>query len=386
MLPLTLQWPSTIDFGAGRIDNLTGYLSGCRNVFFLCDPHVRKCADVVAQTLDEQGVSTLISTDVVPEPPFDSLRDLLGPVRSFGPDAVVGIGGGSTLDLAKLVSVLLSGEQKIDDILGIDNVRARKIRLIAVSTTSGTGSEVTPIAILTDVEQKLKKGVVSPYLVPDVAIVDPELTISVPAAVTASTGMDALTHCIEAYTNKHAHPIVDNIAIEGIQLIGNSIQGAVESGQDLAARTSMALGSMYGGLCLGPVNTAAVHAMAYPLGGEYQIPHGVANSVLLPFVMSFNLPACLEKYARIARALGVEPDPDLEVVARRGIQKIHTLSNVCGIPSTLGELGIPESAISTMTEGALKVTRLMNNNPRPITPDDAASIYRNAFAGTITAG
>jgi alcohol dehydrogenase class IV len=216
-----------------------------------------------------------------------------------------------------------------------------------------------------------------------VAIVDPELTLSVPPAITASTGMDAMTHCLEAYTNRHAHPIIDNIAIEGIRLIGSTLQTAVHSGTDLDARTSMALGSLYGGLCLGPVNTAAVHAMAYPLGGEFSIPHGVANAVLLPFVMSFNLPSCVEKYAKIATTLGVPQSEDSATVARQGILRIRELSENCGIPSGLRALDIPESAIPRMAEGALQVKRLMDNNPRPVTLDDAVAIFKNAFAEKI---
>lgn len=385
MLPVRIQWPSTVEFGAGRIRELKGHLGGCGQVFLVCDPHVLATTKIVARELEALGASTQISTEIEPEPSFDALHNLLGAVRSFGPDTVVGIGGGSTLDLAKLVSVLFSGEQKVEDIIGIDRVAARKTRLVTIPTTSGTGSEVTPIAILSDVEHKLKKGIVSRSLIPDVAIVDPELTLSVPPAVTASTGMDAMTHCIEAFTNRHAHPIIDNIAIEGIRLIGSALQKAVQSGSDLEARTHMALGSLYGGLCLGPVNTAAVHAMAYPLGGEFKIAHGVANSVLLPFVMFFNLPTCTEKYARIALSLGVPPGKDPEAVARRGILRIRELSENCGIPSGLKALGIPESAIPRMAEGALQVKRLMDNNPRSITLDDAVKIYRNALAETIPA-
>jgi len=384
MIPnVTLNWPSVIEFGAGKINTLPDHLRGCRKVFFLIDPPIQNQVSPMMKQLEELGAKVSMSTEVVPEPPFEALEKLLEPVRIFSPDAVVGVGGGSALDLAKLVAVLFTGKQKAAEVIGIGNVAGRTVKLVTVSTTSGTGSEVTPIAVLTDLDQKLKKGVVSPFLVPDVAIVDPNLTLTLPPAITAATGMDAMTHCIEAYTNRHAHPIIDNIALEGIRLIARNLETAVKSGNNLEARSAMALGSLYGGMCLGPVNTAAVHAMAYPLGGEFKIAHGVSNSALLPFVMNFNLPECIEKYSIIAEAIGGTPEKSKESMAHKAILKIRRISERCGIPSALKEFNIPESAIPSMAEAALKVTRLMDNNPRTITRDDAVAIYRKAYSGII---
>jgi alcohol dehydrogenase class IV len=281
--------------------------------------------------------------------------------------------------------VLFTREQKVEEVLGIGNVRGRSVKLITAATTSGTGSEVTPIAILTDPEQKLKKGVVSPFLIPDVAIVDPELTRSVPPDVTAATGMDAMTHCIEAFTNVFAHPIIDNIALEGIRLIGAHIFRAVEKGDDLEARTALSLGSLYGGMCLGPVNTAAVHALAYPLGGEFRVSHGVANSLLLPYVMQFNAPACADKYAQVAAALG-EKVRGSENGARQAVRRVKEISDACGIPACLQDLNIPQDAIPGMARGAILVTRLMDNNPRTVTEADARDIYTAAYQGVIDLG
>ena len=191
------------------------------------------------------------------------------------------------------------------EVFGIGQLRARAVRLFCIPTTAGTGADVSPNAILIDEGESLKKGVVSPHLVPDVAIIDPALTLDLPPAVTAATGIDALVHCIEGYANRFAHPATDLYALQGIRLIGRSIETAVARGTDRAARADVMLGALYGGLCLGPVNTAAVHALSYPLGGEYRIPHGVANSLLLPYVLRFNLPAMVERYAEIALALGV---------------------------------------------------------------------------------
>jgi alcohol dehydrogenase class IV len=384
MIPnTTLQWPGVIEFGAGKLGTLADHLAGHRSVFILADPPVKPLLDKVVKDLKNRHCRVMLSTDVVPEPPFEALERLLQPVHEFEPDAVVGVGGGSAMDLAKLVAVLFTGEQKPHEVVGIGNVSGRRVKLVAVSTTSGTGSEVTPIAVLTDVAQKLKKGVVSKYLVPDVAIVDPELTVSLPAGVTAATGMDAMTHCIEAYTNRHAHPVIDVIALEGIRLIGGALETAVKDGGNMEARTAMALGSLYGGMCLGPVNTAAVHALAYPLGGEYKIAHGLSNSALLPFVMKFNLPACTAKYANIAVALGAPAGGPEETLAGEAIRAVRRLSEKCGIPSSLKEFDIPESAIPDMAAAAMQVKRLLDNNPRTVTREDAEAIFRDAYHGRL---
>lgn len=380
---ITLSWPPIIEFGAGKLSTLTDHLAECSRVFVLCDPPIVPRIEPIFGELKASGTRVLISDDVVPEPPFEALERQLEPVRDFAPDAVVGVGGGSAMDLAKVIAVLFPGEQKPHEVIGIGKVSGRNVKLITVSTTSGTGSEVTPIAVLTDMEQHLKKGVVSQYLIADVAIVDPELTFSVPAEITAATGVDALSHCLEAYTNRHAHPIIDTIALEGIRLAAAHVETAVKEGDNVEARSAMSLASLYGGMCLGPVNTAATHALAYPLGGEYKIAHGISISVLLPFVMMFNLPAATEKYGKIARAVGIPEESSLEAMGRKGILKIREISERCGIPSSMTAFGIPESAIPSMAEAAMKVTRLLENNPRTVTRDDAEDIFRKAYAGVV---
>lgn len=381
--PITLTKLPVIEFGIGQIEKLISHLEGSKRAFFLIDQPILGMVSPVLDTIRKTNLAVKVSTDIVPEPAIETLEKLLDPVKQFNPDVVVGIGGGSTMDLAKLTAVLFTGEQNVQSIIGIGNVRVRNVKLITASTTSGTGSEVTPIAVLTDTKAKLKKGVVSPHIVPDVAIIDPQLTFGMPAPITASTGMDAMTHCIEAFTNRYAHPIIDTTAREGVRLIAANIETAVAEGKNPDARAAMALGSLYGGMCLGPVNTAAVHALAYPLGGTYHIPHGVSNSVLLPFVMTFNMPACTEKYAEIAHIIGAADRGSTESAARQAIAAIRSLSMRCGIPASLKELGIPESAIESMAKSAMDVTRLMNNNPRALTVDDAIAVYRAAYTGTI---
>jgi len=289
---------------------------------------------------------------------------------------VLGIGGGSALDVAKLTAALSRDGPPVREVFGINLLQGRGLFLACLPTTSGTGSEVSPNAILLDEPDQMKKGVVSPHLVPDAAIVDPFLTLSVPPAVTAATGLDALTHCIEAYANKFAHPVVDLYALEGIRLISANLLRAVRDGADLEARAALALGSLYGGLCLGPVNTAAVHALAYPLGGRFHVAHGVSNAVLLCEVLRFNLPQATERYAKVALALGVEGNGSSLSLAQRGVDHLARLMQLCGVPQRLSELGVPREAIPSMAKAAMQVTRLLKNNPRPVTEHDAIQIYQ----------
>ncbi len=381
--PITLNLPAAIEFGAGAISRMQAHLASNRRIFFLVDKPVLNLVEPTLDALSAAGAAIQVCTDVVPEPPIESLEALLEPVKDFDPDAVVGIGGGSAMDLAKLIAVLFDGQQTTGEIIGIDNVKGRRVTLITAATTAGTGSEVTPIAVLTDTAAGLKKGVVSKHIIADAAIVDPQLTIGMPPAITAATGMDAITHCIEAYTNKYAHPIVDSFALRGIQLMYSSLETAVAHGDDLEARTAMALGSLYGGMCLGPVNTAAVHALAYPLGGTFKISHGMSNSVLLPFVMQFNLPACIERYAEIGKIIGLQTTGSDEDRARAAITAVRELSERCGIPGNLAAIDIPVSAIPEMAAAAMEVQRLLNNNPREVGLEDAQMIYRQAHEGRI---
>jgi alcohol dehydrogenase class IV len=278
-----------------------------------------------------------------------------------------------------LVAALIDSSQLVEDLFGSGNVLGRSTFLACLPTTAGTGSEVSPNAILLDEADKLKKGIVSPYLVPDAAYVDPKLTLTVPSKVTAETGMDALTHCIEAYTNRFAHPIIDMYALEGIRLIANNLQDAVRDGENLEAREALMLGSLYGGLCLGPVNTAAVHALSYPLGGEYHISHGLANAILLPSVMRFNMSSNPHKFAQVAEACGVPRERTDEETAEKGTEWIARLSQSIGIPLNLSVFGISRDDIPHLAEAAMSVQRLLKNNPREVAYKDAVEIYEGLF-------
>ena len=290
-----------------------------------------------------------------------------------------GWAGAARLDVAKLVAALARGRQSAAEVFGINLLQGRELFLVCLPTTAGTGSEVSPNAILLDETDQLKKGVVSPHLVPDAAFIDPRLTLSVPAAVTASTGLDALTHCIEAYANKFAHPITDQYALQGIRLISANLLRAVQNGADAEARASLALGSLYGGLCLGPVNTAAVHALAYPLGSRFKIAHGVSNAVLLPNVLRFSFSAAPERYAEVAVALGVERNRSALSTAEHGVERLAELSRACGVPQRLSDFNIPRDAIPDLVRAAMQITRLLKNNLRPVTEPDAVNIYEATY-------
>jgi alcohol dehydrogenase class IV len=378
---LTLLQPKTLVVGNGCARQCVEDLHklGCKHIFLVCAKPVREQATPLVNEMQTRGISVTIDDSVNGEPDIALFTGIVEEARNHTVDAVVGFGGGSVLDVAKLVAALIDNNQPIQELFGIGKLTSRNTHLVCLPTTAGTGSEVSPNAILLDESENLKKGVVSPWLTPDAAYVDPALTLSVPPDVTAATGLDALTHCIEAYANRFAHPMVDLYALKGIELIGAHLETAYRDGSNVTARGQVALGSLYGGLCLGPVNTAAVHALAYPLGGEFHIPHGVSNALLLAAVLEFNLPAAPERYARIAEALGCPPATSSLETARLGLEKIRELSQSCGIPTSLSQLGIPEKAIKKMAESALTVTRLLKNNPRELNLNDAEAIYRSVF-------
>jgi len=359
------------------VDDLTG--SGKKRLMVItATPVLASIRDGLTR-IQEAGIATKIDTSIVKEPTFSDLESMLHDARDFRADAVVGIGGGSVIDVAKLVAALAFSDQNLQDVVGIGRLAGRSTYLACIPTTSGTGSEVSPNSILLDEDARLKMGFVSPYLVADAAYIDPVLTWSVPSGVTASTGLDALTHCLEAYTNVNAHPFVDVYALEGVRIIAANILRVVRNGNDKDARAALALGSLYGGLCLGPVNTTAVHALSYPLGGTFHIPHGIANALLLPHVMEFNIPAAPQRFADIALAMGCQTATSPTKTAFAGVEMVKKLILDCQVPGRLSELEIPESALETMASSAITVTRLLKNNVREVTYEDALEIYKKAY-------
>jgi len=373
-------FPGKLIFGNGSLDQLAEEVLQLKpsKVFIATIVPLQNAIGTFIDALEKNQVQILMDTSVVQEPTFADFEMLMQTVTPFNPDVVIGIGGGSVLDIAKLVAAQLDNEQQLNDYVGIGLLKGRTKKLICVPATSGTGSEVSPNAILVDDENQ-KRGIISPFLVPDIVYVDPLLTISVPANITAATGLDALTHCLEAYTNKFAQPFIDMYAYEGMRLIAAHIETAVKDGNNIEAREKVAMGSLLGGFCLGPVNTAGVHALSYPLGSMFHLAHGLSNALLLPYVMEFNIPASPKRYADVAIALGCETEETDEATAFAGVQKIRELIRACGIPATLSEVNVPESAIPQMAVDAMKIQRLLKNNPREITEEDAINIYKAAY-------
>ncbi|WP_305096764.1 iron-containing alcohol dehydrogenase [Croceibacterium aestuarii] len=378
---LMLHNVRTVRLGQGVADDCAADLTaaGCLRTLLITGAPIRALCNGPVRALEAAGCAVEVLEASEGEPTLADLAAALDVARRFEADGVIGLGGGSAMDVAKLVAALIDGEQDFAEVVGTDLLNPRKVPLACIPTTAGTGSEVTPIAIVEDTGAQLKKGVVSPHLVPDFAYLDPELTRSMPRGVTAATGIDALTHCIESYANRFAHPVVDQWALEGIRLVGRYLERACADGGDMEARAGMLRASHLGGQCLGPVNTAAVHALAYPLGGEFHIAHGVANSLLLPHVLRFNLEAAPGRYADIAEALGTGRRADDTATALAGVERIERLSEAVGIERHLAAFGISHNVIPHMAAAAMTVQRLLVRNPREVTEADAQAIYQAAL-------
>ncbi|RVT78529.1 iron-containing alcohol dehydrogenase [Flavobacterium sufflavum] len=380
MREIVILNPNRVVFGEGSIKRFVSDFveRGLKRMFLLTIVELRSVLSPFIEELKSQGIEIVIDESIVGEPTFDDFENVLLKAKAFEADSIVGIGGGSVLDVAKLVAAQLKNSQSLEEVKGIGNLKERKTHLVCIPTTSGTGSEVSPNAIFVN-NQGEKIGVISPYLVPDAAYIDPVLSVSLPKNITAATGIDALTHCLEAYTNKFAHPFVDLYALEGVRIIAKYLKRACDDGADIEARSQVALGSMYGGMCLGPVNTAAVHALSYPLGVEYHIPHGLSNALLLPYVMEFNIEADASRYERIAEVLGAEKKSNPKETALEGVKILKQLIADCGLPISLRQTAVKEESIAKLAEEAVKVQRLLKNNIREIAVDDAVAIYKSAF-------
>lgn len=371
---LTLHQVPRLVFGPTALTAAREHLRAFARPLIITSPSNRKHAE-------DLHPSALIDDSTRSEPTVPHFENLLSAARKLAPDIIVGLGGGSPLDAAKLVAAFCNNDQPLSEAFGINLLHLRGLPLICIPSTAGTGSEVSPNAILLDEAEQMKRAVISPHLVPDATFIDPALTLTVPPAVTAATGLDALTHCIEAYANNFAHPLVDTWALDGIRLIARSLATAVREPGNLAARTDVALGSLYGGLCLGPVNTAAVHALSYPLGSRHHIAHGHANAILLPHVLRFNLPAAPVRYAAVGLVLGALAQSTPEATALAGFECLLQLIAATGLETRLSALGVPESSRSSLAAAGLAVTRLMKNNVRPMTQFQAEDIYAAAFQG-----
>ncbi|HSU80129.1 MAG TPA: iron-containing alcohol dehydrogenase [Candidatus Angelobacter sp.] len=357
------------------------------NVLIVTDPLLAQIGLVnrITEPLNEKGYTYTLYTDVVPEPPLEVGEKLVTFTREGQFDLVIGLGGGSALDLAKLAAVLAAHDGTVESYLnltGTKTVSEKGLPKILIPTTSGTGSEVTNIAVLS--LATTKDVVTHDYLLADAAIVDPELTLTVPPRVTAATGVDALTHAVEAYVSVNASPTTDGLALQAIRLISQSIRTAVKNGQDQAARTKMSEGSYIAGLAFFNAGVAGVHALAYPLGGQFHIPHGESNAVLLPYVMGYIRQSCTKRMADILEALGGNSSfLSEEEASQKCVELLEQLVKDVGIPSTLGGFNIPESALERLTEDGVQQKRLLARSPLPLHEADIRAIYQAAFNGEI---
>ena len=352
-------------------------------VFLITDSGMMKTG-IISKAIDILNAAKIefrLFADVEADPPEQVIEAATRLAHDGAVGCVIGLGGGSSLDVAKLVALLAGGPERLKDIYGVGKARGPRLPLILVPTTAGTGSEVTPISIVTTGTAE-KMGVVSPVLLPDVALLDPELTYGLPPQVTAATGIDAMVHAIEAFASANANnnPISRGFALQALKLIGSALLTAVKDGTNSAARADMLLGSMLAGQAFANSPVAAVHALAYPLGGHFHIPHGLSNALVLPHVLRFNAVTAHELYVEPA----VHAFPalaSLEGQARVSAfcDALAQLSVDCGLPHRLRDVGITKDWIPRLARDAMNQTRLLVNNPRPITEEDALSIYHAAY-------
>lgn len=368
--PLRLYQPRRFEFGAGTAAQVGDWASvqGFKRILVLTSPSVATMLDRLALP----GAVT-VWNGVQPEPDTANLAAAIDAARAVDPDLIVGFGGGSVMDVAKLVTVLRGGVA-LADVIGPNRVTTRLNALALVPTTAGTGSEAGIRALVTDAATLNKVAVESPFLVADMVALDPDLTLSVPSAVTAATGIDAMAHCVEAFTSRKSHPLIDSYARMGIALVARHLPRAVANGADAEARAGLLLASYYGGICLGPVNTAAGHALAYPLGTRLKLPHGLANAVIFPHVLAFNLPEAAAKTAEIATALGLRADDEATLT-----ESAADWCRALGVEMRLSQLGATEANLGDWATEAHAIRRLMDNNPRDMSVDQVLAIYRAAF-------
>src|SRR6266446_1716391 len=390
MTPFTFQSPSNILFEAGASRKIAELVEqyGASRIMLVTDKGVRAAGltgDAEA-ALSAARISVTIFDGVVADPPSHIIERAVALCRDKGIELVASIGGGSALDTAKLVAYLAKTPDRLDDIYGVGLAKGERLPLLLVPTTAGTGSEVTPIAIVTTPTTE-KKGVVSPRLLPDWAILDPELTLGLPAHVTAATGIDAMVHAIEAYTSRHKkNPMSDQLARQALALLSANVRIACTDGSNLEARSQMLLGSMLAGMAFANSPVAAVHALAYPIGAIFHVPHGLSNALVLTQVLRFNLPEAEALYAELAPIV----DPKTEGLstsqkARLFVDAIAAICRDCNVPVSLADVGITAKDLKKLAEDAMKQTRLLVNNPREVSFDDALAIYTEAFGNRTAA-
>ena len=384
MEPFVFNTVASIVSGGGTALRLAEQCAalGVKRPLLVTDPGLVSIGliEPVQKALLKARVQPVMFDQVREDPPEEIVLQAARLGRSETVDGVIAVGGGSSMDVAKVAAVLLGGDQTLAQLYGVDQVMGGRLPLILVPTTAGTGSEVTPVAVITTGETT-KAGISSPVLLPDVAVLDPDLTLGLPPAITAMTGVDAMVHAIEAYTSRHKkNPLSDNLARQALQLLSTSIRAAVHDGGNRQARGNMLLGALLAGQAFANAPVAAVHALAYPLGGHYHIPHGLSNSLVLPSVLEFNAPSAGDLYAELADIIvGEKVHGSNEVKTAALITAIRQLIEDVNLPATLREAKVVESDLEMLARDAMLQQRLLTNNPRDVEYEDALAIYTAAY-------
>lgn len=375
--------PTEIEFGPGALkllpEKIRSYTGG--KVMLVTDPGVAATGILqkITNLLEAAGISFVVFDKVEPDPSTDTIGKIANIANSEQVELLVAIGGGSSIDASKGTGILLTNGGKLQDYAGVGKVKKRGIPLIAIPTTAGTGSEVTIFAVLSDVVNDLKFTVTSPLQAPVLALLDPELTLSLPPSLTAATGMDAMTHAVEAYTSLISQPISDVLALEAIRLIYRYLPEATNAGSSILARTEMLKAQLLAGVAFSNAFLGLSHAIASPLGGHYHIPHGVANAIMLPYVMKYNYAAAPEKYAQMAQAMGLALDgKDIYEDAYKAVTAIEKLVALCGLPTKLKHAGATEDKLDAVAKDALLST-MLKFNCRTATEKQIRQIVQEAF-------
>jgi alcohol dehydrogenase class IV len=367
---------------AGRLgDHIAQRFPSARRALLVTDAGFLNTGlvDAPAASLRAAGIDVAIYSNVVADPPEHIVLEAVEAARRHDTDIVIGLGGGSSMDVAKLIAVLAGDNQALASIYGIGNVKGARLPLVQIPTTAGTGSEVTNIAIVTT-GATTKTGVVAPQLYADMALLDAELTLGLPPMVTAATGIDAMVHAIEAYTSRHKkNPLSDIFARQALGLLSTNLVTACQDGRNLAARQAILLGAMLAGQAFSNAPVAAVHALAYPIGGRFHVPHGLSNSLVLPHVLRFNLPKAASLYAELAEIVAPQVEGSTEARAEALVSAMQQIAVVTGIQRSLRQVGIKEADLDQLADDAMLQTRLLGNNPRIVTRVDARAIYAAAW-------
>lgn len=379
----SMRMPKAVYSGEDATKNLTGMLAGVKKVTVITDKGIEAAGltDHALECIREAGAEIIVIDSIPPEPTYSEVQNVVDSVKKEGSECLIAIGGGSVMDTTKLASIASTDEFGVKELLDNPLLGRKSVRTILIPTTAGTGSEATPNAIVAVPEKELKIGIVNPEMIADEVILDAQMTKNLPLKIAAATGVDALAHCIECYTSNKANTFSNLYAMEGMKLIFKNIEAACLDRDALEAKNKMLIAAFYGGAAITASGTTAVHALSYPLGGKYHIAHGVSNAILLLPVMKFNKDACLPQFAEIHDALEMgDVTADPEVKADRVIERMGEIITNLQIPKSLREFNVSPDDLETLVEAGMQVTRLLNNNRKKVTPEDARRIYQEVLA------